>query len=389
MILATATVSPLWYLSRSAGYVGLILLGAIGVLGIVTAGNVRVAQGTKFVTPEVHRSLSLLAMVVLAVHVGAAVADKYSFIGIKDVFVPFMSAYRPVWVGFGSVAVDLGIAVVITSLLRVKMGYKSWRLVHWASYPVFALSIIHGLGSGTDSSLWISKVIYLAVGGALVAAIVARLIARKDLRAGAKAALSGMTIAVPFVIVLWALSGPFGANWAKRAQTGLRQSLLASNNVASSSAGATKIQPVASPVLHLGSGYTSNWSGRIDQSPANSQGDVALRLIGNLSNSPGFELSVVLIGTPLDGGISMTSSVVEIASNNGTPIYKGTVTSLQGTTIVSQVANAAGEGFTFSANINLGSNGSSFTGAVAGSGSSSFSNLSTAGVQPRSERGDQ
>ena len=389
MILASASVSPLWYLSRSAGYVGLILLGVIGVLGIVTAGNFRIAQGTKFLAPEVHRSLSLLTIVVLGIHVGTAVADKYSFIGLKDVFIPFMATYRPVWVGLGAVAVDLGIAVVITSLLRVKMGYKSWRLVHWASYPIFVLSIIHGLGSGTDSSLWASKVIYLVVGAGLALATASRLLSRKDLDSGVKAALSGMTIAVPFAIVLWALSGPFGANWTKRAQSGLIQSLPGSAKLANAGGSTPKVSAAVSPALHLSSSYTSNWSGRVDQSPANSQGEVALRLIGNLSSSPGFELSVVLIGTPLDGGISMTSSIVEIASSSGTSIYRGTVTSLSGTTIVSQVANVDGEGFTFSAGINLGSNGSSFTGTVAGSNSSSFSNLPNSTTNSGSESGDR
>jgi len=300
-----------------------------------------------------------------------------------------MATYRPVWVGLGAVAVDLGIAVVITSLLRVKMGYKSWRIVHWASYPIFVLSIVHGLGSGTDSSLWLSKVIYLVVGAGLVLATASRFLSRKDLDAGVKAALSGMTIAVPFAIVLWALSGPFGANWTKRAQSGLSQSLPGSNNLANTAASSPKVSPAVSPVLHLSSSYTSNWSGRVDQSPANSQGEVALRLIGNLSSSPGFELSVVLIGAPLDGGISMTSSVVEIASSNGTSVYRGTVTSLSGTTIVSQVANAQGDSFTFSANINLGSNGSSFTGTVAGSNSSSFSSLPNGASGRNSEAGDR
>ncbi len=389
MILAAASISPLWYLSRAAGYVGLILLGLIGVLGIITAGNIQVAKGTKFLAPELHRSLSLLAIVVLAIHVGAAVADKYSFIGLKDVFIPFMATYRPIWVGIGAIAVDLGIAVVVTSLLRVKMGYRSWKIIHWISYPIFALSVIHGLGSGSDSALWFSKFIYVAVGGFLMLAIIARLLARHDLQIGKKVAFFGAIFAIPLLIIAWAASGPLSANWANRAQGGLRQAVLTSARVTGSVATGTSRTAVTNrPPLEISPTYTSDWTGKIDQSPANSQGEIALRLMGRLSGSPGYVLSVVLIGIPLGGGVSMTSSVVEITSTGGTVVYKGTVTALNGTTIVSQVADSAGQSVSFSASLNLGSDGSSFTGTVAASGSSSYSNPSGGISSGRSEASD-
>ena len=390
MILAAASISPLWYLSRAAGYVGLILLGLIGVLGIITAGNIQVAKGTKFLAPDLHRSLSLLAIVVLTIHVGAAVADKYSFIGLKDVFIPFISAYRPIWVGIGAIAVDLGIAVVVTSLLRVKMGYRSWKIIHWISYPVFALSVIHGLGSGTDSALWFSKFIYVAVGGLLVLAIIARLLARNDLQIGKKAAYFGVSFAVPLLIIAWAASGPLAANWAKRAQGGFRQAVLTSARVTGTvTSGTSRTTATNAPSFQISPTYTSGWSGSIDQSPANAQGEIALRLMGRLSASPGYVLSVVLIGIPLDGGVSMTSSVVEVALTVGTVVYKGTVTALNGTTIVSQVTDSTGQSVSFSASLNLGSNGSSFTGTVAASGTSSYSDQSSTSPRNRSEASDR
>lgn len=389
-MLAAASISPLWYISRSAGYVGLILLALIGVLGIMTAGDIRLARGNKFVTPELHRSLSLLAIVVLAIHVGAAIADKYSFIGFKDVFLPFTATYRPVWIGIGAIAVDLGIAVVITSLLRVKMGYRSWKLIHWASYPIFGLSIIHGLGSGTDSALWFSKFVYLVVGGVFILAIIARLVSLTNLNLGKQVAFFGMSFAVPVAIVAWAVSGPLASNWPKRAQVGLSQTILTSAQVTSSPS-TTPFKATSSTPgpLKISSNYTSNWSGSIDQSPSNSQGEIALRLLGMLSGSPGYELSIVLFGIPSDGGVSMISSLVEIASTSGSVVYKGSVTSLSGTTIISQVANASGQSVTFSASLNLGSNGSSFTGTVAGSSNSQFSNGLTSNNSGSSEQGNR
>ncbi len=390
MISAAVSISPLWYISRSAGYVGLVLLGLIGILGIVTAGNLRNARGTKFFAPELHRSLSLLAIVVLGIHVGAAVADKYSFIGVKDIVIPFGSAYRPLWVGLGAVAVDLGVAVIVTSLIRIKLGYRGWKMVHWVSYPIFALSILHGLGSGTDTSLWFSKLLYLVVVGSLVLAIIARLIARQDRISPKRIVLLVTSFAVPLAILIWAISGPFQLNWPARAQGGIKQAALTSASITKTATGSTvQSTHTALAPLGLNSNYVSNWSGKVDQSPANGQGEIALRLMGSLSSSPNYLLSVVLIGVPLGGGVSMTSSLVEIAANDDAVVYKGSVIALNGTTFVAQVADATGKSTTFSASINLGTNGSSFTATIAGSAAPSFSNGAGGYYQQQSESRDQ
>lgn len=353
-MLATVSISPLWYISRSAGFVGLALLGMIGILGIITAGKFTPKRGSRFLAPEIHRSLSLLAVVVLAIHVASAVLDKYSHIGFRDIFVPFVSQYRPVWVGLGAAAVDLGIAIMVTSLLRVRMGYKSWKLVHWASYPIFVLSVIHGLGTGSDSAITLGKAIYLIVGGSFILAVLARLMSAKVFGAR-RALLYGTSFAMPLVVVAWAFSGPFTNSWTKRA----------SGNFLGSAAGASVgVTTPTVPVLAIPPGYSSPWSGRIDQSAPNSQGEVALRLIGPLSGSPGYQLSIVLIGVAEDGGISMNSSRVEIATGRGTPVYRGTVTSLQGATIASQITTASGSQINFTAVLSLNNNGSAFSGKV-------------------------
>lgn len=362
LISVVATISPLWYISRAAGFVGLVLLGVIGVLGVMTAGNFRLGRGARFLTPEMHRSLTLLAVVVLGIHVGAAVLDPFARIGFKDIVVPFGAHYRPIWVGIGAVAIDLGIAVVATSLLRVRMGYRSWKLLHWASYPIFALSIVHGLGTGSDSALLLSKIIYLLVGAVLLLSILARLISNRNIFGFQKLALLSTSFGLPLLIVAWAFIGPFGPNWPKRAAAGLGQSVSA-NTAANSASSVSKAKPV--PIFSIGSGYSSSWSGKIDSSPANSQGEVALRLIGPLSGSPGYELSVTLIGFPQEGGISMASSILEVANTQGTPFYEGKVTTLSGTTIVCQISNVTGSTTAITINLNLSSSGTTFTGTVA------------------------
>lgn len=147
----------LWYASRATGLVALLLLTATLVLGITTAGRWASPGWPRFVIAAVHRNLSLLSVVFLGVHIASAVIDPYAGISWADAVIPFGSAYRPLWLGLGAVAFDLLLAVVATSLLRLRIPLRWWRGVHWSSYALFPLAIVHGLGTGgTDSGLgWI------------------------------------------------------------------------------------------------------------------------------------------------------------------------------------------------------------------------------------------
>ena len=65
--------------------------------------------------------------------------------------VPFTATYRPLWVGLGTLALDLVAAVVVTSLLRHRLGARAWRLVHWSAYAAWPAALLHGLRAGTDA----------------------------------------------------------------------------------------------------------------------------------------------------------------------------------------------------------------------------------------------
>lgn len=142
--------STLWYLSRSTGFVLLALFTATVVLGLLTAGRVAGPRWPRFVTEALHRNLSLIAVTVLVLHVGAVVVDRYVPVDLIDVFVPFLSPYVPLWLGLGTLALDLLLLVVVTSLLRVRIGRRTWRVVHWLAYAAWPMSVMHGIGIGTD-----------------------------------------------------------------------------------------------------------------------------------------------------------------------------------------------------------------------------------------------
>ena len=117
--------SALWYLTRGTGAVALVLLTMSVVLGVANVRRVHTERVPRFVADAVHCSVSLLALAFLAVHILALVLDPVAPIRLIDAVVPFVSAYRPVWLGLGAIASDLLIAVAFTSVLRRAAGRPS------------------------------------------------------------------------------------------------------------------------------------------------------------------------------------------------------------------------------------------------------------------------
>jgi sulfoxide reductase heme-binding subunit YedZ len=160
-----------WYLMRASGIVSLVLLTAVVVLGIATVNRWRPGGLPRFVTTSVHRSISLLAVVFVAVHVGTAVADPYAFVSVASVFVPFVAAKSALWVGLGALSLDLVIALIATSLLRRHLRPALWKGIHWLAYVSWPVAVVHGVGMGTDaSSLWLQAVTGVCVVAVLLAA---------------------------------------------------------------------------------------------------------------------------------------------------------------------------------------------------------------------------
>jgi methionine sulfoxide reductase heme-binding subunit len=161
----------LWYATRATGLVTLLLLTVTVLLGILTTGRFATGNWPRFLTVGLHRNLSLLTVVFVALHVATTVVDTFTAIPLTAAFVPFSSSYKTFWLGLGAVALDLLIALVATSLIRNRLGVRAWRGVHWAAYACWPVALAHGLGAGTDrSTLW---VFVLTVASAAVVAGVA------------------------------------------------------------------------------------------------------------------------------------------------------------------------------------------------------------------------
>jgi predicted ferric reductase len=142
--------TALWYATRATGLMALVLLTATMVLGLTTTTRARARNWPGFAQQEMHRRISILAVVFLALHVLTSVLDTYVHIGWAAIVVPFASSYKTVWVALGAIGLDLLLAVAVTSHLRHKMRAGTWRAVHWLAYLSWPVALSHAFGMGTD-----------------------------------------------------------------------------------------------------------------------------------------------------------------------------------------------------------------------------------------------
>jgi len=355
VVAAATSPSFFWYLTRGSGAVALVLLTLSICLGIATTMRWRTASFPRFAVAGIHRSLTLLAIVFVGVHVATTVLDGYAPIGWKDAIVPFASHYRPVWLGLGAVAFDLLLALVITSLLRARIGYRTWRATHWLAYASWPVALVHALGTGSDARVgWLH--------GLAAASIVAVLLALTARLAGAQSGAAGRLAAGAAVIAtvlgvgVWYRSGPGASGWAARA--GTPASLLAQRAT-------VRATPTSTRFVSLPASFDAQLAGTVTESQSAS-GMVDVHIDGTLSGGVRGRLRLVLEGIPLEeGGVSMTSSGVAFAAAGSPLVYQGSIVGLEGTRISARVG-AGSKAIALEIELHLNASQTHVTGVVRG-----------------------
>ena len=163
--------TALWYATRATGLTALVLLTLTMVLGLTTTTRARARHWPGFAQQELHRRLSILSVLFLGVHVLTSVLDTFVTIPWAAIVVPFVSTYQGFWIGVGAVALDLMIAVFVTSLLRQRMRPATWRAVHWLAYLSWPVAMAHTFGMGTDAGEGWVIVLGVVCGLAVAAAL--------------------------------------------------------------------------------------------------------------------------------------------------------------------------------------------------------------------------
>jgi Ferric reductase like transmembrane component len=358
---AVAGPSAYWYLTRGTGVVALILLTLSVALGVANVRRLRTENVPRFVIDAVHRNVSLLAMAFLLIHILTSVLDGFAPISLVNAVIPFTGTYRPLWLGLGAVAFDLLLAVVITSLLRRRFGFRTWRVVHWAAYASWPVALLHGVGTGSDTKTgWMLTIVGACV-IVMIVAVVSRAVAGWPNHAGARLAALAASALVPLGLLVWLPSGPLAAGWAKKA--GTPAALLPAASTSSSTSSGSRSSAGGSTASTTPS-FTANASGTISQGQLSSGltgVDISLSLAGQPLNT----LAIHLQGQPLDdGGIEMTSSSVTLGPRSDPSRYRGQVTSLDGTNIAAQLSDGMGNRLSVLARLQLNADSGSASGTV-------------------------
>jgi sulfoxide reductase heme-binding subunit YedZ len=298
----------------------------------------------RFTIDVLHRDVSLLVIVFLVLHVLTSVLDGFAAVSLLDAVIPFRGSYRPFWLGLGALSFDLLIALVITSVLRRRLGYRSWRAIHWLAYASWPVAVFHGLGTGSDSMAWWM----LALTGACVAAVLVAVWVRiastdSSVRAPAVAA----SAAVVAGLVVFTVEGPLQHGWARRSGT------------------PTSLLSPAAAFVSTGSAprpFSATLSGTISQTTV--AGGEVVDLALNFTGGARGILRVRLAGAPAGGGLSMTGSQVDLTAVGLRSALSGRVVSLDGDELDARVRDASGSQLLLHAALNIDNQGGTVTGSL-------------------------
>ena len=318
----------MWYLTRGSGVVTLLLLTASLCLGIAGKTRFLASWLPRFGIADLHRNLTLLAVAFLGLHVATTLADSYTPIGIKDAFIPFAASYRPFWLGLGALACDLLLALVITSLLRARLGLRMWRRLHWLAYACWPVALFHALGTGSDPRAgWLQAL--AAVSVATVLAALALRLATAGGDRGLRAVFGAAAVALALLGWAWYRTGPGAHGWAAKA--GTPATLLGKRTVV-----ATKTTTTSLP-----RSFDATLAGTVTQTDGGN-GLVDVHLDGSLRGGIKGTLRIVLQGFPLEeGGVSMTASGAAFAAA-GTQVFQGRIVGLNGKQVEARLADGSG-----------------------------------------------
>jgi hypothetical protein len=362
---AALSPSAYWYLARGTGAVALVLLTASVVLGIVGSVRFTAPRWPRFAIDSVHRDVSLLVVVVLVIHIVTSVLDGFAPIRLFDGVVPFVTPYRPLWMGLGTLAFDLLLAIAITSMVRRRLGYRTWRAIHWLAYASWPVAVLHGLGTGSDVKQWWMLALTAACIVAVLVAVWTRIASASDQSAGLRAPATALAVVTPIGLAIFTLAGPLQHGWARRA--GTPSSLLgagrpavpvASHSASPSSTSGSRTNPLASS-------FTATLNGSVaeNRAPGGAIVDLAMQVSGQVRG----RLRVRLGGVPIGGGggLSMTGSQVDLALVGQRSVLQGRIDSLRGEEFDARLSNG-GSTVDIHAQLQIDTNNNTVTGTLSG-----------------------
>jgi predicted ferric reductase len=153
-----------WYVTRSAGIIAYLLLWFSTVWGLAVPSRLLNPVLEQTFTVDFHEFISLLSIGFTLVHIFVLTIDRYLPYTPLQILLPFLSPYRPFWVGMGVIAFYITLLVTITFYLRSRIGVKTFRSIHVLSLLGYLGVTLHGVYAGTDSPLLSMQLLYKGTG---------------------------------------------------------------------------------------------------------------------------------------------------------------------------------------------------------------------------------
>lgn len=333
-----------WDIARSGGFMSYILLTISVVIGLMLSLKWQTVQWPRMINSAMHNYITLISAIFMVVHVIAVTIDPFTKFGLNEVLIPFISHYRPTWIAYGILSLYLGIAIGISTLLRSRIGYKTWRAIHVSTILIFAMATVHGLGTGSDTQTSWAMAIY-GVSTLLVGSLtILRFMRPLNAQGKAHPVLASFTALGILAGVFWASAGPARAGWnlyanngnGSGARIGLASAASTTQATNTSSASATQV-PTATPAVDPTQVFTAALQGTYTQGNPDAFGAVTLTLHMTMPGSQG-NVDIVMHGQVVsgdddDGGgggrISITDTQVTMGLAGANPMtYQGQVTQM-------------------------------------------------------------
>jgi cytochrome b561 len=324
-----------WNVARTGGFTGYVLLTLAVAVGLALSMQLQSpSRWPRLLNSELHNFLTLLSVVFVVVHILAVWIDPFTRFGWSEVFIPFVSHYRPIWMSLGIIALYLGIAIGISTWLRPLLGYTWWRRLHILTLGAYALVTVHGIATGSDTQTWWALAIYAGsiflVGGLLCW----RLLVPVNERSRPHPVIASLVGLAIVAGLIFTVAGPLRPGWnalVNGASSGnsLSQAIVpsTSHRVPSTSQGGNTGNPFATP-------FTASLKGTMTQNGPDANGAETLRVNATLGNGTQGVLAIVLKGTQENlgdegSGLSITSTQVMLGRDATIPLYQGHLTGLR------------------------------------------------------------
>ncbi|GAC1383311.1 MAG: hypothetical protein NVSMB33_11160 [Ktedonobacteraceae bacterium] len=316
-----------WNVARAGGFTAYILLTLAVIAGLALSSQWQFPRWPRLINNELRNFLTLLSTIFIVVHILAIWVDPFTHFGWVDVFIPFLSSYRPVWMALGIVALYLGLAIGISTWLRPRIGYSWWRRLHVLTLLAYAIVTVHGIGTGSDTQTWWGLSIYV-VSIALVGGLLCRhLLVPANERSRPHPVLASLVGLTVLAGLLFTVAVPLRSGWNALTNSVHANSSLSQPKRSSAFQSSTASDPFGVP-------FTASLQGTLTQNGPDSNGAETLHVNTTLSNGIQGVLTLVLQGTQENfsgggSGLSITSTQVMLGKDVTAPLYQGSLTDLR------------------------------------------------------------